>query len=431
MSIPSDACDDACAAALDAPPNDRCACAVVDVQLMRDHVLRGLPTDPAAYADLFSPYAVFVETAQLRAMADTAAAIIDVASRPGYAAEVLSWAPAIARIDPGGIGGVLGLDFHLTVDGPRLIEINTNPGGLLLNAHLVEHVASCVPARWRPPVTGVVAGGRAVDAWLADFAHQLGRSPARIAIVDEAPRAQFLYPEFVLYQAAFRARGVECVIRAPNELQRGPAGLVDADGSIEAIYNRLTDFSLQSAQLAPIAGAYVDRQLALAPHPRAHALFADKRNLAVLGDANQLESLGVAPGVAAPLAEVVPDTRLVTEANRTALWTDRAGYFFKPAAGYGSRGSYRGGKISRRTWDSLVSTPYVAQALVSPSLRVGHGGVEYKVDVRCFASEAGPILFAARLYQGQTTNMRTTGGGFAAVLSAPDASAVLPIPEAR
>jgi hypothetical protein len=26
-------------------------------------------------------------------------------------------------------------------------------------------------------------------------------------------------------------------------------------------------------------------------------------------------------------------------------------------------------------------------------------------------------LFAARLYQGQTTNMRTPGGGFAAVLT--------------
>jgi len=52
-------------------------------------------------------------------------------------------------------------------------------------------------------------------------------------------------------------------------------------------------------------------------------------------------------------------------------------------------------------------------------MRIVHGGQSLKADVRCFASEAGVLLFAARLYQGQTTNMRTPGGGFAAVLTTP------------
>lgn len=67
----------------------------------------------------------------------------------------------------------------------------------------------------------------------------------------------------------------------------------------------------------------------------------------------------------------------------------------------------------------MASATYLAQAFAAPSARIVHGGQSLKADVRCFASEAGVLLFAARLYQGQTMNMRTTGGGFAAVLTTP------------
>src|SRR3546814_15381654 len=65
----------------------------------------------------------------------------------------------------------------------------------------------------------------------------------------------------------------------------------------------------------------------------------------------------------------------------------------------------------------MASATYIAQAFAPPSMRIVHGGHSLKADVRCFASEAGVLLFAARLYQGQTTNTRTPGGGFAAVLT--------------
>ena len=41
---------------------------------------------------------------------------------------------------------------------------------------------------------------------------------------------------------------------------------------------------------------------------------------------------------------------------------------------------------------------------------------ELKVDVRLYTYAGEVLLAAARLYQGQTTNMRTPGGGFAPVL---------------
>ncbi|TDK26365.1 hypothetical protein E2F46_06890 [Luteimonas aestuarii] len=393
---------------------------MVDVFSLHESIRSAFPeftADPSVHAHLFSPYALFVDRAALDAMGRVAATVFDVAANPRYRQHVLQWAPDIATHEPGSAGGVLGLDFHLTVDGPRLIEVNTNPGGLLLNAMLVDAVQACAPDAWTTWTTGANASNMAIIAWLEDARQQSGRMPSRLAIVDSAPREQFLYPEFELYAGAFREHGVDCVIRAPEELKFGPDGLADAHGRIDMVYNRLTDFALEEASHTDLRQAYLAGEVALTPHPRAHALFADKRNLAVLGDPVLLGGFGVDAGSTALLAQVIPPTVEVVPGNRDALWAARNGYFFKPAAGFGSRGSYRGDKLTRRTWESMVSATYIAQAFAAPSLRIVHGGQSLKADVRCFASEAGVLLFAVRLYQGQTTNMRTPGGGFAAVLT--------------
>ena len=415
-------CNINCATSVGASLNPRCACEVVDVLRLHESIRAAFSesmSDPAVHAHLFSRYALFVDRAALDAMGRVAAALFEVAENPRYRERVLQWAPDIATHYPGSAGGVLGLDFHLTVDGPRLIEVNTNPGGLLLNAVLLDAVRSCAPAAWTTWTTATEAHSAAVAAWLDDARQQSGRAPSRVAIVDSAPREQFLYPEFELYADAFREHGVDCVIRAPEDLRFGPEGLADADGPIDMVYNRLTDFALEEASHADLRQAYLAGDVALTPHPRAHALFADKRNLAVLGDAALLGGFGVDAGLTALLAEVIPTTVEVVPGNRDALWAARNGYFFKPAAGFGSRGSYRGDKLTRRTWESMASATYIAQAFAPPSMRIVHGGQSLKADVRCFASEAGVLLFAARLYQGQTTNMRTPGGGFAAVLTTP------------
>ncbi len=413
-------CNINCATSVGASLNQRCACEVVDVLRLHESIRAAFSesmSDPAVHAHLFSRYALFVDRAALDAMGRVAAALFEVAENPRYRERVLQWAPDIATHYPGSAGGVLGLDFHLTVDGPRLIEVNTNPGGLLLNAVLLDAVRSCAPAAWTTWTTATEAHSAAVAAWLDDARQQSGRAPSRVAIVDSAPREQFLYPEFELYADAFREHGVDCVIRAPEDLRFGPEGLADADGPIDMVYNRLTDFALEEASHPDLRQAYLAGDVALTPHPRAHALFADKRNLAVLGDAALLGGFGVDAGLTALLAEVIPTTVEVVPGNRDALWAARNGYFFKPAAGFGSRGSYRGDKLTRRTWESMASATYIAQAFAPPSMRIVHGGQSLKADVRCFASEAGVLLFAARLYQGQTTNMRTPGGGFAAVLT--------------
>jgi hypothetical protein len=64
---------------------------------------------------------------------------------------------------------------------------------------------------------------------------------------------------------------------------------------------------------------------------------------------------------------------------------------------------------------------YVAQAFVEPGWRmIELDGVQVarKMDIRLFTYAGQILLAAARLYQGQTTNFRTPGGGFAPVLMA-------------
>ncbi|MDQ6881054.1 MAG: hypothetical protein M3150_03055, partial [Pseudomonadota bacterium] len=175
---------------------------------------------------------------------------------------------------------------------------------------------------------------------------------------------------------------------------------------------------------AQLREAYLAGEVVVSPHPRAHALYADKRNLTLLCDEAFLQATGVSDAVAATLLAGVPRTESMTADNREALWTRRRQLFFKPAAGYGSKATYRGDKLTKRVWEEMATGSYVAQALVVPSERNVAGGqspATLKADLRCYSYDGRVVLVTARLYQGQTTNFRTPGGGFAPVFTQPEA----------
>jgi hypothetical protein len=99
-------------------------------------------------------------------------------------------------------------------------------------------------------------------------------------------------------------------------------------------------------------------------------------------------------------------------------WRDRKRWFFKPQSGFGSRGAYRGDKMTRRVLGEIMNGGYVAQRYAPPGERHGSadaGAAPFKTDIRCYTYRGRTQLIAARLYQGQTTNFRTPGGGFAPV----------------
>lgn len=421
---------DACATLCAAPSffdqlNRDCICIGVDADALHaelEAVLGALGL-PQAWAEshphLFAALPVFVSLEHIQAMASVVAAVESVVGLAAYRSAALSWAPEIAHFDPGSPGGLLGLDFHLGADGPKLIEINTNPGGALLNAVLGRAQRACIPGLTNPPTDAALMDRAVLASMLMEWQLQRGSMPLRsVAIVDENPREQYLYPEFVMYRELLRRNGYIAEIAGPEELTQQQGRLMLDGVAVDLVYNRLTDFALQQSAHAHLRDAYLQGAVVLSPHPRAHALYADKRNLSLLGNRDFLDGAGASGEVMDVLTAAVPLTQLLSADNRDAMWTERRHLFFKPAAGFGSKASYRGDKLTRRVWDEMDRGVYVAQHIVPPSERqVAAGGDRLKVDIRCYAYRGQPLLYAARMYQGQTTNFRTPGGGFAPVLT--------------
>jgi hypothetical protein len=372
---------------------------------------------------LFSAHPIFLAPSHLAAMRQLIAAIESVVALPAWRERVLADAPAIAAQAPGGATGVFfGYDFHVSGSGIALIEINSNAGGAMLNAVQARaHRACCPPVEESLPP---LASAEAIEAGiLAMFAREWARSgrdrPLRsIAIVDQAPAGQYLYPEFLLFQRLFERHGLQVVLADPGELRLRDGRLYHGALAIDLVYNRLTDFYLQQDDSAQLRQAWLQQAVVLTPHPPAHALYAHKRNLALLGDAAWLRSAGVPRATRDVLLAGIPHTEQVQAANAERLWQQRAQLFFKPAAGFGSRAAYRGDKLTRRVWQQILAGDYVAQALVPPGTRVvstPSPGTALKFDVRAYVYDGQLQSRAARLYQGQTTNFRTPGGGFAPV----------------
>ncbi|MEO5558395.1 MAG: hypothetical protein ABIO49_01615 [Dokdonella sp.] len=371
---------------------------------------------------MFSALPLYVSRLHLEQTARIVAAVEEVVALPVYQSAVLAWGPDSAHFDPGSPGGLLGLDFHLGIDGPRLIEINTNPGGVLLNAILGQAQRACMPEITKPPTAVGEVDSAIVQVMLTEWRLQRGETPLGfMAIVDEAPTQQYLYPEFLLFRELFRRHGYRAEICGPDELVLKDARLWLGENGVDFVYNRLTDFALQQPAHAAIRSAYLTGNVVVSPHPRAHALYADKRNLNLLGSRDFLESVGAGKTSVDALVMGIPKTQLLTPDNRDAMWAARRHLFFKPAAGFGSKAAYRGDKLTRRVWDEMAGANYIAQELVTPSERRADVKLPpFKVDIRCYAYRGRVLLYAARIYQGQTTNFRTPGGGFSPVLTGAD-----------
>ncbi|SFO84343.1 hypothetical protein [Pseudomonas borbori] len=415
--------------------NSRCFCISLDAAALRD-ALESTLGQPGLFElvqqrcpYLFAAYPVFIAPAHLQRMAEVIRAVDSVVALPAYREQVLARSPAIAAHDPGGAKGVFfGYDFHVTEGAFGLIEINSNAGGAMLNAVLARAQRACCPAIEQllpPALRAETLEAGVIVMFRQEWALAGHTRPLRsIAIVDEAPEQQYLYPEFLLFQQLFQRHGLQAVIADPAELSLKDGLLWHGELAIDLVYNRLTDFALDEPANATLRQAYLQQATVLTPHPQAHALYADKRNLALLSDADQLQALGVPEEIQQLLLAAIPHTEVVGPANAERLWRQRKRLFFKPCAGYGSRAAYRGDKLTQRVWQEILAGDYVAQALVLPGQRVMASNTPaLKYDLRDYAYDGAVQWVAARLYQGQTTNFRTPGGGFAPVYPGPDMGA--------
>lgn len=406
--------------------NQSCFCTTVDRDGLLQALEREISDDNLARAiatthpHLFASVSVFLAGTDLTRMRNVVRAIESIAELPAYRQAVLSWAPAIAQNDHGPAGALMGYDFHVGDGAPQLIEINTNAGGAFLNAFLARAQTTCCPEARRREIETATGFEAAIEGMFrSEWRRQCGDAPlASIAIVDDAPREQYLYPEFLLAQRLLTQAGLEAVVVDPKELSYQDGRLVVAGKTIDLIYNRLTDFAFAHPDHTALRDAYCDGAAVVTPNPHIHALLADKRNLTLLSDRTTLASWGVEEPAIDILEASIPRTVCVTADNAADIWKNRRQLFFKPMTGFGSKGAYRGDKITKGVWESIVSGDYVAQSFAAPGQRkvkLDGAEVSLKADIRLYTYAGRDLMIAARLYQGQTTNLRTQGGGFAPV----------------
>ncbi len=416
--------------------NKDCYCVTVNKETLR-HSLEArlkhsnLPEQLlGAHSHLFAESPVFLWQGHIEKMQRLIRAVENVTDNSAYRDTVLAAAPAVARQNFGPRGVFFGYDFHLGADGPQLIEINTNAGGVLLNLYLANAQQACCSE-----VTDFFGG----KAGFADAENELiamfkeewqlqgtDRPLHTIAIVDTDPATQFLYPELLLFQSLFERHGIEAVIVDPRDFALRHDNLWLGEQKIDLVYNRLTDFYLKTPDSTCLREAYKNGMVVVTPSPHHYALYADKSNLPLLSDPNRLKEFGVDEDAINSLIQSLPRTVVVTQDNADHLWKNRKQLFFKPTTGYGSRGAYRGAKLTLRVWEKIIHSDYIAQAIVPPSVRqliINGEKQSLKLDIRCVTYEGKVQQVSARLYQGQTTNLRTEGGGLATVFSTPDGSA--------
>ena len=315
---------------------------------------------------------------------DRTAALVHAAlTSPAYQGQVGRLAPLVAGHADAAVDCMLGFDFHLGGAVPQLIEINTNPGGLLINLELARALTACCDCI-AAPLAQLAAGNVALDelpARITDHFHARwldarGSVPLRtIAVVDDDPASQYLYPEFVLYQRLFERAGWHTLIVDPAALETATAHCSAEGQRVDMVYNRLTDFYFAEERHAALRQAY-ERELSRdhATPGRARTLgrqaaarLAARRNDASRQAWMQLERADFYPTILPRRSSGQGRPTSCGSADERPCSSSRS-----PARRARPRTA---ATSSRATFEYILDHPYVAQAIAPTSTGApGRGG---------------------------------------------------------
>lgn len=295
---------------------------------------------------------------------------------------------------PNNFSACMSYDFHLTTENKlELIEVNTNAAFLAMGLELYQFLKLKNPAGPFSEIDLI----KMFDQELA----LLGKTEKSIAVVDENPSEQRLYVEFLIYKSLFKKHGYKVDIIDIKDSEKLK--------NYSLIYNRYTDFYLQEDKSKTLRSLYNENKIQLSPNPYEYFLLADKNRFLDWTEQTVYEK---------------PNSLLATydlgKEDKEKIWSERKNLFFKPKTSFGSKQAYRGASISRKTFDEIANANFIGQKFSFPSeveVLLDPTPQKMKFDLRCYAYQDQLQLIIARLYQGQTTNLRTTGGGFACVVT--------------
>lgn len=352
---------------------------------------------------LISPFVVELPSTVLRQAQNIVADIYKLVSSPNYQKQVA--ADTINRVvERSPIPALLcSLDVHVNPDGDlKIIEINTNASAYLVTVmNYKAHAVDTFPS--------------ALEDLEDSFKASILKNSADddlVVIMDHAPQTQRLYIEFLMYQKFLTHRlQRNCTILDPQEIECHDATLFYKNQRIGAIYNRHTDFFLET--LPHIQAAHHAQTVQLSPHPWGYALLADKKRLHNIQNQSWCPSLHLDeyPHLQKALLKTFEFRDFPSPQD---LWEQRHHYFFKPPESYGSKSVYSGKSISRKKFEEIFSPQLLAQeSAPAPEVVFKNNGQEerFKYDLRFYFFEDRVQLGMARTYRGQLTNLQTPLGG--------------------
>ena len=281
-------------------------------------------------------------------------------------------------------------DFHYSPEtGLKLIEINTN-ASLFLPFVLLQKIH------------GITDFPNAEEELFASFVqtyhHDFQRDPQSVVIIDKEPKEEGLYFEFLLFKEWFEQKGWTGHIQSLQEYSENPAG--------DFVYNRFTDFYFENQESSSLKQNYLQKKASISPNPREYFLMADKNRLSLLRSYPALQ-------------KNIPESKKFSDfASMEELWSQRKKYFFKPSQSFGSKAVYQGKSISKTHFNKIDAANYIAQELVPPGRierEYQQEKIELKYDLRFYSYKGKVQNAGARLYRGQTTNMKTPLGGLAPI----------------
>ncbi|MGZ8227446.1 MAG: hypothetical protein ACXWT3_12550 [Methylococcaceae bacterium] len=355
-------------------------------------------------------YPVELPRHDLRVMIRAVRLLHKLSENSAYQALLQAMLPESARVHHGYHSVMMGYDFHLGASGPKLIEVNTNAGGIWFACLCEVPDATIFPER---------KGRKLLNTFIAEYAlfsKNASAHPECIVILDDHPQNQFLYPEMQVFAKLFQQAGITAMIADPESISVKNGCLYCNDKRIDMIYNRHCDFYLRTPAMKIILDAWMNAQVCLSPNPHIYGLLADKQRMILWSHPELLSDLDLNTRDMALLAETIPQTRLLESMSAEEAWRTRKQWVFKPDNGYASRGVYVGEKLTKTKFAELNPHNTLMQQRVPPShVKIGDDS-ELKTDFRLFVYRNRVLGISARIYQGQVTNMRTENGGFAKVV---------------
>ncbi|MCZ0933518.1 MAG: hypothetical protein OXJ52_10275, partial [Oligoflexia bacterium] len=294
---------------------------------------------------------------------------------------------------------LMAYDFHLNNETAQLIEVNTNASAFLL----VNTLYQFKNLDYKTALEDLKASFQ--KEWM--IFNKKESPPSKIVLIDEEPLQQKMAIEFFMYKDFFKSMGWNMEILDSKQLKTDSQHYLytPQDEKIEFIYNRATDFYFENHPA--LAKAYQKNTCLILPQPKDYCLLADKNRLADWRSEDWPELKDIKKNLL--------KTKILNSDNKQELWQSRKKYFFKICQGYGGKMAYKGASLSRPKFEELFQHNSLAQEYIAPSKIKDSNDQEWKLDLRAYVYKDQIQQLAGRVYQGQLTNFKAPGRGFATV----------------